>query len=449
MSFFKKFTFPGGVHPQESKELTAEKPIEPLGPPKIAYLPLAQHIGNPAQALVKAGDTVGLGDLIGEASGFVSVPIHASVSGKVIAVENRLSPLGRKVPTIVIERDDQKEKDFPKIEFTAPARKQEYQEGICRAGIVGMGGATFPTHVKLSPPPDKKIDTLIINGAECEPFLTCDYRIMLERSEALLKGVMLMKSALSVEKVVIGIEKNKPQAIAKLRELSRESSIGIVELEVKYPQGAEKQLIYATTKREVPCGKLPMDVGIVVQNIGTAIAVYDYFYHAKPLIERVVTVSGPGIRQPKNLRVRIGTPIRELIEFCGGLTEDTVKVINGGPMMGITLTNLDVPVIKGTSGIIALTAREAAIFAEQPCISCGHCVDVCPMNLLPTAIMKHTKKANWDEAQNQGALDCMECGSCAYVCPAKINLVHYIRLCKAEVMQQKRQASAKKGATNG
>ncbi len=448
MALFKKYTFKGGVHPDDRKNLSSGQAIEIMPPPKIAYIPVQQHIGAPATILVKPGDEVKKGQLIAQASGVVSANIHSSINGIVKKIENLNTPIGRKSQTIIIERNDESETDFDE-QHIENLDKKYIIEKIKEAGIVGLGGATFPTHVKLSPPPGKSIDTLIINGAECEPYLTCDYRIMIEKTEDFLKGVMLLKTALEVDNVYIGIEKNKPDAIHKLTEATANLPIKVIGLEVKYPQGAEKQLIYAILKKEVPSGGLPLDVGVVVQNVGTAYAIYEAIYKNKNLYERVLTVSGEGIKNPKNLLVRIGTPIAEVIEYCGGLKDDTIKVINGGPMMGIAIFDLNVPVIKGTSGILALTKEQTAIYEEHNCISCGRCVDVCPMNLVPTMIMKNIKKDFTEETEKYGAMDCIECGSCAYVCPAKINLVHYIRLAKSTIIANRRKAQQTKGASNG
>jgi len=448
MSLFRKYTFQGGIHPEEGKKLTAEKPIETAPIPRFLYFPLNQHIGVPAKEIVKPGDEVSAGQIIAEAGGFVSCPIHASAKGTVKKIEILNSANGRKTKTIIIETKEQEQTQ----EFTRNSlqleniQSEEIIKKIQSAGIVGMGGAAFPTHVKLQPPSDKKIDFLLINGAECEPYLTCDYRIMMEETDRLIGGIELMMKTLKVKEAFIGIEKNKPKAIELLKEKTQNKSITVIPLEVKYPQGAEKQLIKAITKREVPSGGLPMDAGAVVQNIGTAAAVYDAVYFDKPLIERVLTVSGPGVTNPKNLLVKIGTPVAELISIVGGLTKDVKKIINGGPMMGLTIFDIQVPVMKGTSGILALTSKETKVYAEEPCISCGHCVDACPMKLLPTSITKNAKKENYEEAEYYGAMDCIECGSCAYVCPAKINLVQYIRLAKSEIIAKRKSVVNKKGA---
>ncbi|MBP7462231.1 MAG: electron transport complex subunit RsxC, partial [Candidatus Delongbacteria bacterium] len=418
--------------------------------PATVFIPLVQHIGAPAHEVVGIGDTVKKGQKIGEISAFVSANIHASINGTVKAITQHISPTGNKVKTVVIESDHSEEEaeQVPAPAGALPDGKKMLDQ-IKECGLAGMGGASFPTHIKLSPPQDKQIDHLIINAAECEPYLTCDYRLMMEKTEELIRGIEIFKTILNVKHASIGIEKNKPLAIAAVKKAVHNHGIEVIDLEVKYPQGAEKQLIYAVTRREVPRSGLPMDVGVVVQNVGTALAAYEAVMMNKGLYERVLTVSGPGIKQPKNLRVRIGTPIQAVIDYCGGLIGTTQKIINGGPMMGITLYDLNAPVIKGTSGIVVLTDRETSVYNEQPCISCAHCVDACPMRLIPTGIIKNTRREFWEEAERFGAMDCIECGSCAFVCPAKINLIHTIRLAKSEITKRRRAAAQKQGAPHG
>jgi electron transport complex protein RnfC len=433
----RKLTFKGGVHPPEHKELAEQQSIEKPPLPAVVVIPLQQHLGAPAEPIVKAGDLVKTGDKIGEARGFVSVPIHASVSGKVLAIERRPHPVSGEGLAIVIESDGNDEPS-PAIGPVANYLAQsvdDMKKKIQDAGLAGMGGAAFPTHVKLSPPANKRIDTFILNGAECEPFLTADHRLMLERPNEILEGVRVIMKILGCHTGFIAIEKNKPDAIALFQKLVSESgdSLKIIALNVKYPQGAEKQLIKAITNRNVPAGGLPMDVGCLVHNVGTAKAVYDAIAFNKPLYERVVTVTGKGIKQPKNLLVRIGTPFQHLIDYCGGIADTTVKIINGGPMMGIAQYSLEVPVTKGTSGILALTADEAQLPEPQPCIRCGRCVVACPMNLMPNALARVIEFKRFDDARNLGVLDCIECGSCAFVCPSKIRHVHHIKFGKLEV----------------
>ncbi len=442
----KKLTFKGGVHPPENKALAEEKAIEILPLPEFVIIPVQQHLGAPAEPVVKVGDEVKTGDKVCEAKGYVSVPSHASVSGKVKAIEKRSHPVGGKVLSIVIESDgkDELTPSIAPITNYLAQDVEEMKKKIQQAGLAGMGGAAFPTHVKLSPPANKPVDTFILNGAECEPYLTADHRLMLERPNEILEGVRIIMKILSCKTGYIGIEKNKPDAIALMQKLVNKSGdkLKVIPLNVKYPQGAEKQLIKAITNRRVPAGGLPMDVGCLVHNVGTAKAVYDAIASNKPLYERVVTVSGRGIKQSKNLLVRIGTPFQNLIDCCGGITEDIVKIINGGPMMGIAQYTLEVPVTKGTSGILALTKTEAKLPEPEPCIRCARCVDACPMNLLPNALARIIEYKRFDEAHKLGVLDCIECGSCAFVCPSKIRHVHYLKFGKLEVSKMMKSKAA-------
>ncbi|HHN64625.1 MAG TPA: electron transport complex subunit RsxC [Nitrospirae bacterium] len=426
-------TFKGGVHPPDHKELSAGSPIKELEPPEQAVIPLSQHIGAPCSPAVEIGQEVRKGQLIGEPGGFVSAAVHASVSGKVVAMKDILNPMGRMVRSVVVQNDKKEEwaplQDNPDYMKLSP---DELKEKIKNAGIVGMGGATFPTHVKLSPPKEKPIDVVIINGAECEPYLTADHRLMVESPGEVLEGLKILMKVLGVNKGYVGIENNKPDAIEKMREAaSSEPHIEIVALEVKYPQGAEKMLIKAITDREVPAGGLPMDVGVVVQNVGTAFAVYEACRYGKPLIERVVTVTGHGIANPSNFRARIGTPIRELIDAAGGFTQDAVKVVLGGPMMGFAVSDLEIPVTKGTSGVLVLSKSEYAP-AEKfgPCIRCGRCIDACPMGLMPSMLSILSEKGFYEDTKEYNIFDCFECGTCTYVCPAKRPIVQLIRLAK-------------------
>lgn len=426
-------TFKGGVHPPDHKELSANAPIKELHPPEQAMIPLSQHIGAPCNPVVEIGQEVKKGQLIGEPAGFVSAPVHSSVSGKVVAMMDILNPMGRMVKSIVIQNDKKEEwtilQDNPDYMNLSP---EELKEKIKNAGIVGMGGATFPTHVKLSPPKEKPIDVVIINGAECEPYLTADHRLMVESPQEVVEGLKILMKVLGVNKGYVGIENNKPDAIQKMKEaVSGESSIEVVVLETKYPQGAEKMLIKAITDRDVPAGGLPMDVGVVVQNVGTAFAIYEACRYGKPLIERVVTVTGHGIANPSNFRARIGTPIKELIEAAGGFTSDAVKVVLGGPMMGFAVSDLDIPVTKGTSGVLVMSRDEYAS-AEKfgPCIRCGRCIDACPMGLMPSMLSILSEKGFYEDTKEYNIFDCFECGTCTYVCPAKRPIVQLIRLAK-------------------
>ncbi len=441
---FGKFSFRGGVHPPNSKGRTESQPIEVLPLPEKVILPISQHIGAPAKVTVNKGDIVRRGDLVAESGGFVSANIHASISGKVTAVADNPHPLGRYVAAIEIENDgnDTASDTLPPIRNWREAAPSEVVRSISAAGIVGMGGASFPTHVKLSPPPEKRIDTLIINGAECEPYLTADHRLMLEKTLEVLTGTLILKKTVGASKVYLAIEDNKPDAIATISQfLSRDDfkSITLAKLRTKYPQGGEKQLINAVTRRQVPSGGLPMDCGCVVQNVGTAYAVYQAIAEGIPLYERVVTITGPLVKNPGNLLVRIGTPLRTVLEYCQADLTLAHKVVMGGPMMGLAQSELDAPVIKSTSGILVLDSEVPAVKAHD-CISCGNCVKVCPVHLVPSMLAKYIDKEQHESAEEWNVLDCMECGSCSFVCPSKINLVHFMKLGKFHVMAARKKA---------
>lgn len=445
-------TFPiGGVHPSDEKRWSRESAIEVMPLPAMVSIPLGQHIGAPATAVVAKGDRVLTGQLIAEASGFMSANIHSPVSGTVKAVEALPNAQGLRQPMIVIERDGDEWAEgidlSPELKKECTLTSAEIIEKIKAAGIVGMGGATFPTHVKLSVPPGKKAEFLIINGVECEPYLTSDYRTMMEHGDRLMAGVKILMQALQVDKALIGVENNKPDAIAHLRGIAAEyEGIKVVPLKTRYPQGGEKQLIAALTGRQVPPPPaLPIDVGAVVCNASTTVAVYEAVQKNKPLIERVVTVTGKNIASPKNLLARMGTPVSSLIEAAGGLPEGDVKVLNGGPMMGRAMVNLDSPVTKGCSGITVISGAEAQRVCENECIKCAKCVSVCPMGLEPYLLSKLSKRKAWDLAESGHITDCIECGSCQYTCPAGLPLLDYVRLGKQTVMGIIRaRAAAKK-----
>jgi len=427
-----------GVKLAENKSRT-EKPIETFPLPEKVTLPLQQNIGAPCVATVKRGDKVLTGQKIGDSERFVSAPVHATISGEVSATTTVINPpTGQPVPAVVITSDG--EDKWAELEVPQNPEKLSVKEILGRireAGIVGLGGATFPTHVKLAPPEGKKIDTLIINGCECEPYITSDHRVMLEYGEKILAGANIICKLLSPEITYIAIEDNKPDAIEYMRGLVAKTgfkdNFKVVSLKSKYPMGAEKTLIKNLLDREVPIGGLPLDVGVVVQNVSTTKAIYDAIFEGKPLIERVVTVTG-AVKKPKNLLVRFGTPLRNLIEYCGGIDGKASEVILGGPMMGISQPDLDFPVVKGTNCILT---KESRLIKEQECISCGRCVAVCPMYLLPTALAKNSKAGRYDECKEAYIDDCFECGACAYTCPANIPIVQYIKIAKSELMKRR------------
>lgn len=432
----------GGVHPAENK-LSATSPIREAALPKQAVFSMFQHIGAPAKPIVKKGDEVKVGTLLAEAGGFVSAPIYSSVSGKVSKVDVALDASGtrRMAVYVDVEGDEWEEtidrsstlvklSDRPELDSKAIIEK------VKNAGIVGMGGATFPCHVKLSPPPGCKAECVIINAVECEPYLTADHRLMLEHPEEILVGLQLIMKAVDVKKGYIGIENNKPDAIKLMTEKAKGyEGIEIVPLKVKYPQGGEKQLIEAVIGRQVPAPPaIPINVGAVVQNVGTAFAIYQAVMKNKPLIDRIITVTGKSVKQPSNLLARLGTPFQQLIDECGGLPEDTGKIIGGGPMMGKALLSLDVPMTKGSSGLLIMNDKEAQRATPDPCIRCAKCVSACPMGLEPYLLSKMSAKEDWEGAEKNDITSCIECGSCQFTCPSHRPLLDMIRVGKTTVM---------------
>lgn len=436
-----KLTFRGGVHPPMFKEKTCEKSIKVFPLPKTAVIPLIQHTGAPCEPLVKVGDEVKTGQMIGKSDSFVSAPVHATITGKVTAVASMPHPTLGEAMAVVVDKAEAEEvvwssqkADWQKME---PA---EITGKVRDAGLVGMGGAAFPTHVKLSPPAGRKFDTLIINGAECEPYLTADQRLMVEEAPVILEGAMILLKASGASRCIIAIEDNKPDAIKAINRAINENKEFKAEtavLKAKYPQGAEKQLIKVLLNREVPSGGLPVDVGALVQNVGTCLAVYEAVCFGKPFIERVMTVAGTPVKEPGNFKVRIGTPLADLVSAVG-LKEKSEKMIMGGPMMGIALYTQDVPMIKGTTALILLTVSEARVYEPRNCIRCGFCVEACPMNLIPSYLGQYAKKGKYKEAKDELSLmDCTECGCCAYECPSKIPIVHWVKLAKYKARNSK------------
>ncbi len=427
----------GGIHPPENK-ISAGIKIENPGLPAIITIPVSQHLGAPSKVIVARGDTVKTGQVIAESNGFVSTNIHSSVTGKVLKIDLFLDSSGyrKQAVQIQVEEDEWVEgidlsdtlvKDFDKS-------PDEIRNKILESGIVGLGGATFPSHVKLMTPKGKTAEYLVINGVECEPYLTADHALMMEKHDELVVGIRILMKGLGVEKAIVGIENNKPDAINVMEEATSEfDNIEVKRLKVQYPQGGEKQLIQALLKREVPSGGLPIDVGVVAFNVGTVYAAYQAVQKNRPLLERVVTVTGKSVKKPSNFLTRVGTPVSYLIEKAGGLPEDTAKVINGGPMMGKALSTLEVPIVKGSSGILLLKEDEARRKEVQSCIRCTKCVSVCPMGLEPYLLMTQAEKAMYEEMEAEKVMDCIECGSCVYTCPSSRPLLDYIRLGKGEV----------------
>jgi electron transport complex protein RnfC len=429
---FELGKFRGGVHPSYFK-LTAAQEIQKAELPDRVILPLLQHVGAPCEPLVEKGEHVRTGQRIADSTAPVSAPVHASISGIVTDISEGLIPTGRKVLSITVESDGKDEWVETKGVDPEKARREDILAKVRECGVVGLGGAAFPTHIKLNPP--KQVDTLIVNGAECEPYITADHRLMLEEGEGVIEGARLIARLLRVKRTIIAVEDNKPDALEKMRELSGDG-IEVISLRTKYPQGDERHLIKALLGREVPAGGLPFDVGVVVQNVGTAKAVRDAVCEGKPLVERVVTVTGD-VKEPQNLWVRIGTPFSKLLERCGRPMEGWMKLIAGGPMMGIAQSR-NVPVIKGTNCILVFSGEKLREEEELPCIRCGRCIRACPMGLMPTLLATLAKRRRFEECLNYFITSCDECGCCAYVCPSKIQLVQFIKRGKAVAIRMKK-----------
>lgn len=435
-----RFTFRHGVHPPDAKELTASLPLRRMPFPDELVMPLKQHAGKPAKRVVEIGQHVQRGDLLAETDGWLSSPVHASAAGVVKDVDLYPHPDGRMSEAILIAVDRYspqipRPRMWPEWETFEP---DDIIEMVWLAGVVGLGGAAFPTHVKLVPPEGAQVHTLIVNGAECEPYLTSDHRVMVEYPDRVLLGVRMMLKTLAVPRAVIGVEKNKPDAIAALRRaLGEATDISVLPLTVKYPQGAEKMLIKAVTGVEVPTGKLPVHVGVLVQNVGSAACIAEVIETGLPLIERIVTVSGRGVATPANLVIPVGTRIRDVLDFCGGLTPDAAEVVFGGPMMGVVQPDLDAPVVKGTTGILALTPAEIVEKAAQPCIHCGRCLEACPVFLNPERMAALAQLGRYEEMKAMHLADCMLCGSCAYACPSGLPLTQMFALSKSTIRRRK------------
>lgn len=427
----------GGIHPAENK-FAAGKKIKAASLPNQVVIPLAHYIGTPADPIVKRGDLVKVGQQIGQASGFISAHVHSSVSGKVVKVDVQLDASGYKRPAVFIEVDGDEWLETidrsPVIKRECTLSKEEIVEKIKAAGIVGLGGATFPAHVKLMPPPGKKAGVLIINAVECESYLTCDHQLMLEHAEEILVGVTILMKALEVNRAIIGIENNKKDAIQLFKKLAADyKGIEVEALKVRYPQGGEKQLIDALIRRQVPSGRIPVEVGAVVQNVATTFAVYEAVQKNKPMIERVMTVTGKDAPNPGNYRVRLGTYLANVVEEAGGVPEGTGKIVGGGPMMGRSLMNLNIPMAKGSSGVVFIREAESIRKPVQNCIRCTKCVTVCPMGLEPYLLMAQSERNMWPEMESNRTMDCIECGSCSYTCPSNRPLLDYIRFGKSTV----------------
>lgn len=439
----------GGVHPHDNKQYSVHQPITECPLPQKAIIPLVQHIGAPAQPVVEKGQKVKVGELIAKAGGFVSANIHSPFSGTITKIDSTLDAWGMRMPAIFM--DVEGDEWLENIDRT-PALVRECQlEGkaivdkIAEAGIVGLGGACFPTHVKLLPPPGKKAEVLIVNGVECEPYLTCDHQLMLEHGEEIIVGIQILMRALNIQKAIIGIEKNKPDAIKHMQDLaSKVLGVEVKPLKLKYPQGGEKQLIDACIGRQVPSGALPIEVGAVVDNVATIYAVYEAVQKNKPLISRVMTVTGKSMTKPGNYSVRFGTPLSDVVALAGGVPEDTGKIIGGGPMMGRAMNNINMPANKRVSGLLFMSEKESVRVEPENCIRCGKCVSACPMGLEPYLLSKQAQLQMWDEMEQHSVMDCIECGCCLYTCPSHQPLLDYIRMGKAKVGGIIRARAAKK-----
>jgi electron transport complex protein RnfC len=442
-----KFTFKGGVHPEYYKALTDGAELRSIERPQHLFVSMQQHLGAPAKILVKQGDEVKRNQLIGEPNGYVSSAIHAPLSGKVSALTSVPTVAGRLIPAVIIETNGNEDAvSYEPFKEWQSANEKTMLARIAEAGIVGMGGAGFPTQVKLSPPPGKKIDTLIINGAECEPYLTADHRMMVEHAGEIHVGIEILRNILGARTVRVAIEDNKPEAIQAMEKALQKMTgdVAVAVLKTSYPQGAEKQQIFSVTGREVPRGGLPMDVGCVVENISTAYAVYDAVMNGQPLTHRAITVTGDAVENPSNLWVPCGTHYHTLVGACGGTLRDTTKVIAGGPMMGFSVTGLDIPTTKTSSGVLCLSNQRVTQYASQACISCGRCVDACPMRLIPSELSQFIEAEDIESAERIALLDCVECGACAYVCPAHRPLVQHFRRGKGVVLVKRAMAGGKK-----
>ncbi len=439
----------GGVHPHDNKQYSAHQPITECPLPQKAIIPLVQHIGAPAQPVVEKGQKVKVGELIAKAGGFVSANIHSPFSGTITKIDSTLDAWGMRMPAIFIDVEGDEWLD--NIDRTSALVRECQLEGkaivdkIAEAGIVGLGGACFPTHVKLLPPPGKKAEVLIVNGVECEPYLTCDHQLMLEHGEEIIVGIQILMRALNIQKAIIGIEKNKPDAIKHMQDLaSKVLGVEVKPLKLKYPQGGEKQLIDACIGRQVPSGALPIEVGAVVDNVATIYAVYEAVQKNKPLISRVMTITGKSMTKPGNYSVRFGTPLSDVVALAGGVPEDTGKIIGGGPMMGRAMNNINMPANKRVSGLLFMPENESVRVEPENCIRCGKCVSACPMGLEPYLLSKQAQLQMWDEMEQHSVMDCIECGCCLYTCPSHQPLLDYIRMGKAKVGGIIRARAAKK-----